>query len=105
MRRIIFLGISLGMFLVCLCVSNNAWSQQTTAAITGTIVDEGGATINGATVTVTDADRGTTYTATTDNSGTYNFVRVPIGHYQVKADASGFQSAMQSGLILVLNQT
>ena len=105
MRRIILLGISLGMFLVCLCVSQNAWSQQTTAAITGTIVDDGGATINGATVTVTDTDRGTTYTATTDNSGTYNFVRVPIGHYQVKADASGFQSAVQTGLILVLNQT
>ncbi len=48
MRRIILLGISLGMFLVCLCVSHNAWSQQTTAAITGTIVDEGGAAINGA---------------------------------------------------------
>jgi hypothetical protein len=105
MRRIILLGISLGMFLVCLCVSHNAWSQQTTAAITGTVVDEGGAAINGATVTVTDTDRGTTYTATTNDGGIYNFVRVPIGNYQVKADASGFQSAVQSGLTLVLNQT
>src|SRR5882757_9457702 len=105
MRRIILLGISLGMFLVCLCVSNNAWSQQTTAAITGTVVDDGGATINGATITVTDNDHGTTYTATTNDSGLYNFVRVPIGNYQVKADASGFQSAVQTGLILVLNQT
>jgi hypothetical protein len=93
------------MFLVCLCAGNSAWSQQTTAAITGTIVDEGGATINGATVTVTDNDRGTTYTATTNDGGIYNFVRVPIGNYQVKAEASGFQSAVQSGLTLVLNQT
>jgi hypothetical protein len=105
MRRIILLGISLGMFLVCLCASHNAWSQQTTAAITGTVVDEGGAAINGATVTVTDTDRGTTYTAKTNDGGIYNFVRVPIGNYQVKADATGFQSALQTGLILVLNQT
>ena len=68
MRRIILLGISLGMFLVCLCVSRPAWGQQTTAAITGTVVDEGGATINGATVTVTDTERGTTYTAKTNEA-------------------------------------
>jgi hypothetical protein len=105
MRRIILLGVTLGMFLVCLCVGNTAWGQQTTAAITGTVVDEGGAAINGATVTVTDTDRGTTYTATTNDGGIFNFVRVPIGNYQVKAAASGFQSAEQSGLVLVLNQT
>jgi Carboxypeptidase regulatory-like domain len=105
MRRIILLGVTLGMFLVCLCVSRPVQGQQTTAAITGTIVDEGGAAINGATVTVTDTDRGTTFTATTNDGGGYNFVRVPIGNYQVKADAPGFQAAVQTGLTLVLNQT
>jgi len=94
------------MFLVCLLfVSNSAWSQQTTAAITGTVMDEGGAAINGATITATDTDRGTTYTATTNDSGTFNLTRVPIGNYQVKTEAPGFQSAVQTGLTLVLNQT
>ena len=74
MKRIILWGVSVGMFLGCLCISRPAWSQQTTAAITGTVVDEGGAAISGATVTVTDTDRGTVYTAKTDESGTYNFV-------------------------------
>ncbi len=58
MKRIIFWGITVGMFLGCLCISRPAWSQQTTASITGTVVDEGGAAINGATITVTDTDRG-----------------------------------------------
>ena len=93
MRRIIFWGVSLGMFLVCLCVSRPAWSQQTTAAITGTVVDEGGAAINSATVTVTDTDRGTLYTAKTNDGGLFNFARVPIGNYQIKVEAPGFQSA------------
>jgi Carboxypeptidase regulatory-like domain len=105
MRRIILLGVTLGMFLVCLCVSRPVWGQQTTAAITGTLMDEGGAAINGATITVTDTDRGTVYTATSNDGGIYNFVRVPIGNYQVKAEAPGFQSAVQTGLTLVLNQT
>jgi hypothetical protein len=105
MKRIIFWGITVGVFLGCLCISRPAWSQQTTASITGTVVDEGGAVINNATVTVTDVDRGTTYTATTNDGGLFNFVRVPIGNYQVKAEATGFQSAIQNGLTLVLNQT
>src|ERR1700761_273470 len=105
MRRIIFWGVSLGMFLVCLCVSRPAWNQQTTAAITGSVVDEGGATINNAIVTVTDTDRGTLYTAKTNDGGLFNFARVPIGNYQIKVEAPGFQSAEQNGVTLVLNQT
>jgi carboxypeptidase family protein len=105
MKRIILWGISLGMFLGCLCICHPAWGQQTTAAITGTVVDEGGAAINGAAITATDTERGTTYTATTNDSGIFNLSRVPIGNYQVKAEAPGFQSAVQTGLTLVLNQT
>lgn len=105
MKRIILLGISLGMFLGCLCICHPAWSQQTTAAITGTVVDEGGAAINGATVTATDTERGTEFTATTNEGGIFNLSRVPIGNYQVKIEATGFQSAVQTGLTLVLNQT
>jgi hypothetical protein len=93
------------MFLVCLCVGKPARAQQTTAAITGTVVDEGGAAVNSAVITVIDTDRGLVYTTKTSDNGTYNFVRVPIGNYQVKAEAPGFQSALQSGLTLVLNQT
>jgi hypothetical protein len=93
------------MFLVCLCVSRPAWSQQTTAAITGTVVDAGGAAVNGATITATDTDRGTSYTATTNDNGIFNLPRVPIGNYEVKAEATGFQSSIQKGLTLVLNQT
>lgn len=105
MRRIIFWGITLGMFLVCLCAVRPTLGQQTTAAITGTVVDEGGAAINGATVTVTDTDRGTTFTAKSNDGGIFNFPRIPIGHYSVKAEATGFQSSVQNALTLVLNQT
>jgi hypothetical protein len=79
--------------------------QQITAAITGTVTDAAGAAINGATVTVTDTERGTIYTTKTADGGIFNFARVPIGTYEVKAEAAGFETAIESNLTLVLNQT
>jgi hypothetical protein len=92
------------MFL-SLGVRESAWCQQITAAITGTVEDAAGAVLSGATVTVTDADRGTVYVTKTNDSGIFNFAQVPIGTYDVKVEASGFQTAIQSHLTLVLNQT
>ena len=40
-----------------------------------------------------------------NEGGIFNLARVPIGNYQVKVEATGFQSSVQNGLTLVLNQT
>src|SRR5690349_18477901 len=82
-----------------------AWAQDVTASIVGTISDPSGAPIVGATVIATDTDRGTVWTATTNESGAYSLLRLPIGTYSVKVTAAGFQSAQESALTLVLNQT
>lgn len=95
-------GILSGCWLLC---CSPAWTQQITASITGTVVDAGGAVINGAMVTVTDVDRGTIYSARTNDGGLFTFARVPIGTYNVKVEAAGFETAVQSNITLVLNQT
>jgi hypothetical protein len=82
-----------------------AVGQEVTAAIVGTVTDSSSAPIKGATVTATDADRGTIWTAQTNESGAYNLLRLPVGNYTVKVTAAGFQSALQSAFTLVLNQT
>jgi hypothetical protein len=46
-----------------------AWAQEVTASITGTVNDPSGAAITGATVTATSQERGAAYTATTNESG------------------------------------
>jgi Carboxypeptidase regulatory-like domain len=104
MRRILF-GLVFAIFLLSVCTCRLADGQQITAAITGTVMDSGGAVINGATVTVTDEERGTVYTAKTVDDGIFNFPHVPIGTYQVKVEATGFETAVQSNITLVLNQT
>jgi hypothetical protein len=82
-----------------------AWGQEVTAAIVGTVTDPSGAPVKGATVAATDTDRGTVWTAQTNETGSYNMQRLPIGSYTVKATAPGFQTAVHPPFTLELNQT
>lgn len=80
-------------------------AQDVTASITGTVTDQTGAVIAGATVTAKDVARGTVWTATTNDQGVYSLLRVPVGTYDIRVESPGFQAAVQPGVTLVLNQT
>ena len=107
MRKMQSLGLGLVfMALVALlCSANAARGQDVTATITGTVTDQSGAPIIGANVTAKDADRGTVHTTQTNGSGVYNVLRIPVGVYDVKVEAKGFQTSLVASVTLVLNQT
>src|SRR5579859_6691299 len=88
-----------------LLLSSFTWAQEVTASIVGTVVDPSGAAVSGATITAKDLDRGTVLTTTTNGDGAFNISSVPVGKYQIKAEAKGFQSAVNSNLTITLNQT
>jgi len=76
-----------------------------TGAVLGIVTDPTGAAVPGATVTLRNADTGLSRTATTDATGGYEFLAVPVGeNYVVEAEAKGFQKSTQSGLRLLVNQ-
>jgi len=77
-----------------LCSANAAWGQDVTATITGTVSDPSGAPIVGASVTAKEIDRGTIWTAQTNEAGLYILVRIPIGAYELKAEIKGFKTAV-----------
>ena len=81
-----------------------AWGQEVTASIVGTVTDPSGAPIKGAEVKATDAERGTVWTAQTNDTGSYNLLRLPIGSYGVKVTAPGFDTAVRPPFALLLNQ-
>ncbi len=81
-----------------------AFAQQAAGAITGTVTDSSSAAIVNATVTVRDTDRGTSWTATTDKAGIYEFPQVTIGNVEVSVQAQGFAVARRNSFALVLNQ-
>ncbi len=82
-----------------------AWSQQVAATITGKVLDPSGAAIPGARVSAKDVDRGTTFSTVTNAEGFYNLPRIPIGTYEIRAEASGFQTTVHPPVVLELNQT
>jgi hypothetical protein len=105
MKRSSLWGVALVMALCTSGVRFSAWAQQITAAITGSVEDSAGAALPDATVTARDTERGTSNTTKTTQGGVFNFSNLPIGTYEVKAEAPGFDTAVQPPIVLVLNET
>ena len=80
-------------------------AQDTSANITGRITDPSGASVANAKVTATDADRGTVFRTQTNTDGIYNLSRLPIGRYELRVEANGFQAAVHPAFAVSLGQT
>jgi hypothetical protein len=91
-----WLGGLLALLLVCV----PAFSQGNAGRILGTVFDQSGATISGATVSVLDVDRGITRTLTTDDAGEYNAPNLIPGNYTVRAEAKGFKKLERQSVVL-----
>lgn len=78
-----------------------ARAQETSGSISGTITDKTGAAIKGATVVLTNTDRGQDVrTITTDSAGFYAGTSLPLGTYTIKVSDAGFKSDSVTGLVL-----
>jgi len=104
MRRSTALCCSLLLFVTVIGAFHYGWSQEVTASITGTISDQSGAAVLGATVTATSQERGQNYTALTNESGLYRIAQLPVGSYSLKVEKAGFASASHPPFVLTLNQ-
>src|SRR6201997_3923070 len=83
-----------------LCFSAAAVAQSTSGRILGTMTDQSGAAVAGAIVIVTDVQRGTTRTVTTDESGDYAVPDLQPGTYKIHAEAKGFKSVERLNVLL-----
>lgn len=98
-----FLRQSLGVALIVLLSMMVALAQQTRGTLRGVIKDELGATIVGATVTLTDAS-GVEKTTTTNGEGAYGFSGLAPGKYSLRAAATGFAVSDDTELELTAGQ-
>ena len=96
---------TLTLFLMALLTSLNVVGQQITGSIRGTVSDPSGAIVQAANVTAKQIETGLTRVAITDRQGEYLLVELPIGHYQLEVQAKGFQTYLQQGISLDVNQT
>src|ERR1700736_2080178 len=77
---------------------------ETTSAIIGQVSDASGAAVPGATVTVTNKETGLRRSASTDDSGRFNFPQLKPGAYSVKVEAEGFESQQNDAVSSALGQ-
>ncbi|HUE22836.1 MAG TPA: carboxypeptidase regulatory-like domain-containing protein, partial [Bryobacteraceae bacterium] len=75
------------------------WASEG-GSLLGIVTDPSGAPIPGAKVTATVTATAVKQTATTDGRGFYAFQSLPIGHYDVDVDASGFRTLRRSGVAI-----
>jgi hypothetical protein len=80
-------------------------AQSNTGSIIGTIKGADGALLPNVAITITNQLTNSQFNITTNSAGYYVSPPLPVGEYKVEAQASGFKTAVQSGITLQIQQT
>jgi hypothetical protein len=97
-----FLCLMLGV--VVLSLGSMPLNAQVRAAISGRVLDPTGAAVAGATVTVKSLDTGASRTVTTNDTGDYAVLGLPLGPQEVSAAKAGFNASGPLNVTLVVGQ-
>src|SRR5688572_15457717 len=98
------LGLLVAMLLSCVGLCRTAEAQVTTGTILGTVTDQSGGVLAGATITVTNLDTRFSRTVWTDADGTYFLANMPLGPYDVQAEAPAFRTQRVGPSVLIVDQ-
>ena len=88
----------------CLGLRATPALAQVSASLSGVVTDQKGATISGAMVTVENLDTGATRTTTTDGTGWYHVLELPVGRFELRVAKQGFADEARTGITLVVGQ-
>jgi hypothetical protein len=91
--------------VLALVGSSPAWAQTGTASLIGEVTDQQQQVIPGATVTLTNPQTGATQDTVTDERGTYRFVNIQPGRYNLRVELTGFKTSLTEGLALAVDST
>jgi hypothetical protein len=79
------------------------YAQFETASVLGYVRDASGAVVSGASVSLVNQETKSQVTAQTNAQGAYEFTDVKIGHYQVTAQANGFDTSTTQVFYVTVN--
>jgi len=96
-----WLHLALAILLIIPALS--AYGQFESASVLGYARDTSGAAVPGVTVTLTNTATGISQKGKTDSEGRYEFPSVPIGDYQVQAEAAGFERTQTQNFTVTTN--
>ncbi len=95
-------ALVVALILAC---ANSAFSQITVAQLNGSVRDESGAAVKGATLTLRETSTNASYTTTSNDSGFYVIPNLPPGQYELTVTFTGFATLIDKGITLTVGQT
>src|SRR5581483_8473194 len=95
---------AISILVLLLSAASSAFGQATTATMLGTVTDSSGARVPDTAVTAINELTGERRNTTTNATGDYLFVALPVGTYRVEATKESFSAAVHTGITLDVNQ-
>ena len=92
------------LLMLTMAIPRVSSAQGITGSITGTVTDQTGAAVTGATVTALEAGTNGIHTVTTSDIGSYTISNLPPGQYTVTVSKGNFKNFKQTNITLQINQ-
>lgn len=92
MRPVPFVSLFLALFLCAPAI----FGQAPTGSISGTVTDQTGARVAGASVTITNKATGAARNLTSNAEGLYSAPALLPGDYEIRAEMQGFRTLVQA---------
>src|SRR3984885_13374470 len=98
------LAVNMARTLCAIAVLSSAlvWASVG-GSIAGTVKDPSGRVIPNAEVTLRESTTGISYQTHSDSKGLYTFPVLPVGHYELQVQATGFSGYQRTGVVLDTN--
>ena len=98
MRHKLIVAVGLGVLTAA------GFGQTITGSITGTVADPSGAVIPGAKVRATNLGTNLSYNTTSNSTGVYNLLFLPIGNYRLEVESANFKKVVLGPFALEVEQ-
>ena len=102
LRRVLLL---MGILSLAVLAADTLSAQIDTGGITGTVTDSSGAIVPSVTITLTNEATGVALSTKSTSTGTYSLNSVRPGTYTLRAEAAGFQTFVDNGLQVHVQNT
>src|SRR5262249_12004721 len=96
---------ALALLIAIAFTTSSTNAQSTFGTMVGVVKDPGALVVAGAQVNLTGLDDGSSHTATTGGDGTFEFMNLKAGNYQVTMRAIGFAELKMPAVQLDARQT
>ena len=96
----------IAVFSLCfLLLGTSPAVAQTSATLTGTVVDSSGGALPGVALSLRNTGTGLVRAATSAGDGRFVFAGIPAGVYDLRAELSGFRPVVRQGLAVTVAQS